>query len=221
VTRINQFLAAATGLSRRVADATIAAGRVTIDGQAAKLGDQVSPGATVHLDGQPVTPPTQPTYLMLHKPAGYISSRTRQGADPTIYDLLPPEYHSLRPAGRLDRDSSGLMLLSDDGQFIHAHTHPSHHKTKIYELTLARPLATADIATLAAGVDLTDGPSHVTVLTGAGTRQVTVSLSEGRNRQLRRTLGALGYTVEALHRVTIGQHQLGKLKPGQFVLIQP
>jgi 23S rRNA pseudouridine2605 synthase len=220
VTRINQFLAAATGLSRRAADAAVQAGRVTINGQTAILGDQVGTSAVVQLDGRTITPSSHRTYLMLHKPVGYVSSRSRQGADPTIYDLLPPEYHTLRPAGRLDRDSSGLMLLSDDGDFIQAHTHPSHHKTKLYELTLARKLTPADATRLEAGVELTDGPSRLSIIAGTGTRHVTVSLSEGRNRQLRRTFGALGYTVEALHRTAIGTHQLGELPSGQFQIIQ-
>jgi 23S rRNA pseudouridine2605 synthase len=220
MTRVNQFIAAASGLSRRAADAAVAAGRVTINGQAARLGDQVTPGATVALDGQALTPPIRHTYLALHKPTGYVSSRARQGGAPTIYDLLPPEYHALRPAGRLDRDSSGLMLLSDDGPFIQELTHPSHHKAKIYELTLAKPLTPAGHAALISGVVLADGPSRLRVIKSAG-RHVTVSLTEGRNRQLRRTFGALGNGIIALHRTAIGPYALGALPPGEFKLIQP
>jgi 23S rRNA pseudouridine2605 synthase len=218
VTRLTQLLAGATGLSRRAADTAITAGRITIDGRPATLGDRVEEGSTVTLDGRPVTPPATRTYLALHKPTGYVSSRVRQGQDPTIYELLPAEYRKLRPAGRLDRDSSGLMLLSDDGDFIHRLTHPSHDKAKIYELTLARPLTPADTQRLETGVQLDDGPSRLSVLHTDGP-QVTVSLSEGRNRQLRRTLGALGYTVTRLHRTSIGPYQLGGLAPGKYLLI--
>jgi pseudouridine synthase len=220
MTRLNQYLTAATSLSRRAADAAIAAGRVTINGLPAGLGTQVEKGSTVALDGQVVTPSSTHTYLMLHKPAGYISSRTRQGTDPIIYDLLPRAYHHLRAAGRLDRDSSGLMLLSDDGQFIQRLTHPSFGKTKTYELTLARPLTSTDIKTLQAGIQLNDGPSRPRVLRVNGPH-VTVTLGEGRNRQLRRTFGALGYGIITLHRTAIGPYHLGNLHSGQFQTISP
>jgi 23S rRNA pseudouridine2605 synthase len=218
--RINQFVAAASGLSRRAADAAITAGRVTIDGHPATLGETTIPDAAISLDGQLLQLPNTHTYLMLHKPAGYVSSRARQGTDPTLYELLPAEYHRLRIAGRLDRDSSGLIILSDDGDFIQHLTHPSYEKTKIYELTLARAPTAADRAQLEAGVQLTDGPSHVKILATTG-RHITVSLSEGRNRQLRRTFGALGLTVSRLHRTQMGPYKLGDLAPGQFSAIKP
>jgi 23S rRNA pseudouridine2605 synthase len=213
--RINQYVAAATGLSRRAADAVVRAGRVTVDGQPGSLGQTVSPGVNVCLDGQPLKPATTHTYLMLNKPVGYISSRRRQGADPTLYDLLPAPYHNLRLVGRLDRDSSGLMLLTDDGDFIQRHTHPSFHKLKVYDVTLAKPLSPANRQHLARGVHLIDGPSHLTVESATGPH-VRVSLTEGRNRQIRRTFGTLGYTVETLHRVQMGEYRLGQLASGAW-----
>jgi 23S rRNA pseudouridine2605 synthase len=218
--RINQYLAAATGLSRRAADAAIAAGRVHIDGQPATLGAAVNPGQNVFLDGQPVHRAAAHHYVLLHKPAGYVSSRQRQGSDPTIYQLLPDNLHNLRLAGRLDRDSSGLLLLSDDGDFVHRYTHPSFNKLKVYELVLARPLAPADRRRLEAGVTLEDGPSRVGVTSVRG-RRVTVTLTEGRNRQLRRTFGALGYTVEQLVRTHIGSYQLDGLPTGAWAEVVP
>lgn len=218
--RINQFVASATGLSRRAADQTIAAGRVSINGRPAVLGDTATADDTISLDGQTLAPPATHTYLALNKPTGYVSSRTRQGTDLTLYELLPPAAHKLRLAGRLDRDSSGLMLLSDDGQFIQRYSHPSHNKIKVYELLLSHALTPVDHRRLQAGVTLTDGPSHVTVEHSSG-RRVTVSLSEGRNRQLRRTFGALGYTVKKLHRTHIGPYHLGNLKPGAWQEITP
>lgn len=218
--RINQYIAAGSSLSRRAADTAVAGGRVTVDGQPATVGQAAPPGADIRLDGRPVHLPDTHTYLLLHKPVGYVSSRVRQGSDPTIYELLPGQYHRLRAAGRLDRDSSGLMLLTDDGDFIQRHTHPSYDKSKIYELVLVRALNDADRAHLETGVDLEDGPSQVHVLSHDG-RHVTVSLGEGRNRQLRRTFGALGYTVERLHRTHLGNYELGRLPSGQFKIIQP
>jgi len=211
--RINQFVARSSNLSRRHADAAIAAGRVTVNGHPAILGDTISDDDRVELDGQPLALVPVHTYLALHKPTGYVTSRRRQGSDPTIYELLPASAQRLRPAGRLDRDSSGLVLLSDDGDFIHRYTHPSFDKRKIYELTLSRSLEPADHKRLQTGVTLSDGPSRVTIERHRGPH-VTVSLTEGRNRQLRRTFGALGYDVAALHRTHIGPYSIGKLKSG-------
>ena len=216
--RLNQFIASSSGLSRRAADAAITEGRVTIDGEPAVLGQTVGAENTVTLDGKALQPKTTYTYLMLNKPAGYISSRVRQGSDPTLYELIPEPYQTLRITGRLDRDSSGLILLSDDGSFIQSLAHPSSGKTKQYDITLSAPLSNTQKNHLAAGVALSDGPSRVTVLEANG-RNVTVTIGEGRNRQLRRTFGALGLGVERLHRTRIGRINLANLRPGDWRLI--
>jgi 23S rRNA pseudouridine2605 synthase len=213
--RINRFVAEASGLSRRAADTAIDAGRVHVNGHTAKLGSQVSADDLITLDNQPLTPPAAYVYVMLHKPVGYVSSRVRQGDDPTVYQLIPEHLHHLKIAGRLDRDSSGLILLSDDGGFIHQLTHPSAEKTKAYHLTLSKPLTAADQAKLSSGVMLTDGLSQVDISRTAG-RTVDLALGEGRNRQLRRTFGALGYDVLALHRSRIGPYELGDLASGAW-----
>lgn len=218
--RINRYVATASGLSRRAADSAVSAGRVTIGGRTAGLGDQVGESDLVELDGQTLQLPASHTYVMLNKPTGYVSSRRRQGADPTIYELLPASAGGLRPAGRLDRDSSGLMLLSNDGGFIHRYTHPSGGKLKTYELKLSRPVAQADRSRLEEGVVLTDGPSRLQIKQANGAH-VTVSLSEGRNRQLRRTFGALGYGVTRLHRTHVGPYTLGSLRSGAWQEVAP
>ncbi|HEX3081630.1 MAG TPA: pseudouridine synthase [Candidatus Saccharimonadia bacterium] len=213
--RINQFVASSSGLSRRAADTAIAAGRVRIGAQTAALGATVTPGATVTLDGRPLVPVTAHRYVALNKPAGYVSSRARQSDQPTLYALLPAQCSALRIAGRLDTDSSGLVILSDDGPFIQQLTHPSFGKTKEYELTLTKALSPEDQAKLERGVVLKDGLSRLAVLRAIGSN-VTVTIGEGRNRQLRRTFGALGYGVERLHRTRIGSYELGKLASGQW-----
>jgi 23S rRNA pseudouridine2605 synthase len=218
--RINQFVSAASGLSRRQADAAITAGRVSISGRSAVLGESVTDTASVTLDGRPLHPPVTHQYVIFNKPEGYVTSRVRQGDDPHIYELLPPELRRLRPAGRLDRDSSGLLILTDDGALIQQLTHPSHHKDKTYELSLTRPLTDDDRTRLEAGVKLTDGPSVLRVGRVRG-REVTVTLSEGRNRQIRRTLGALGYGIQRLHRIAVGPYQLGTLPAGEWQEFQP
>ena len=215
--RINQFVAAASGLSRRGADAAVAAGRVTIENQPAQTGQLVTDAQQVQLDGQPLALPTAHTYLVLNKPTGYVTSRVQQGTHPTIYELLPPEYRSLRPVGRLDQESCGLLLLTDDGAFIHRHTHPSFDKAKTYQLTLDQPLTLGHQRQLESGVRLKDGLSRLTAIKVNG-RDVVVGLSEGRNRQIRRTFGALGYRVDRLERTQMGSYTLGNLAEGAWRL---
>lgn len=217
--RINQYIAAATGTSRRGADSLISEGRVKVNGRAATLGTAILAGDLVELDGQTLQTPKHHTYLQLHKPVGYICSRRRQSNSPTIYEIIPAEYASLKIAGRLDKDSSGLVLLSDDGQVLFDMSHPSQGKTKEYMLQLAKPLSQTDLQALESGVPLDDGPSKMKILQNDGTN-VTVELGEGRNRQIRRTFAALGNLVQELHRTRLGQLQLGELAPGEFKLLE-
>ncbi|MBW4061922.1 rRNA pseudouridine synthase [Candidatus Saccharibacteria bacterium] len=217
--RLNRYVASASGLSRRAADMAIQDGRVTVNGDIATLGLPIT-DEVVCLDDRKLTLPTTFRYLALNKPPGYVSSREKQGTDPIVYELLPTSDHQLRLAGRLDRDSSGLLLLSDDGDFILKMSHPSADKQKVYELELDHKLSETDLTQLAAGVMLEDGPSRPKILAHDG-RTITVSLEEGRNRQLRRTFGALGYGLTKLHRLSIGAYELGDLAPGEWRDITP
>lgn len=215
--RLNKFIAQATGLSRRSADAAIEAGRIRVNGQAPELGQPVTETDVVTLDGQPITPSVKTDTIMLHKPAGYVCSRDGQGAK-TIYDLLPPEYQPLKTVGRLDKDSSGLLLLTNDGQLAYELTHPKFQKTKIYKVRLHKALEPLHHQMITDhGVMLDDGPSkfQLAKIDGEG-REWQVTMREGRNRQIRRTFSALGYTVRKLHRVQFGNYQLGKLKQGEY-----
>ena len=130
-TRLNKFIAHHAGLSRREADAAIEQGRVRVNAALAILGTQVKPTDIVELDGVKVAAVHRYSYLLLNKPVGYVCSRRNQGDAPTIYSLLPEKYHALKTVGRLDRDSSGLILLTDDGDFAHHMTHPKFVKTKL------------------------------------------------------------------------------------------
>ena len=138
--RLNKYLAHATGISRREADGIISAGRVFINGTKASLGAQVEDTDRVEVDHNVVTAASHHTYVLLNKPVGYLCSRRSQGGVPTIFTLLPAEYQALKPVGRLDKDSSGLILLTSDGDFAHRMTHPSFHKVKVYEVELDKPL---------------------------------------------------------------------------------
>lgn len=217
-TRINKLIAHATGLSRREVDNAIAAGRVTVNGSAAAMGAQVSPEDEVLLDNRPVTNQTAYTYLALHKPVGYVCSRRAQGDYPTIYSLLPDEYRRLKPVGRLDRDSSGLILLTDDGDFAHRMTHPKFLKRKVYEVELDQDLAPLHQQMISDhGIQLDDGESRLGLerLSDDDRKQWRVTMTEGRNRQIRRTFLSLGYTVTKLHRTDFGPYALSSLASGK------
>jgi len=214
--RLNRYLAQATGLSRRAADQAIQAGQVAINGRPAVLGDTVAPDDHVVLSGNPVEPPARTRLIMLNKPPGYVSSRQGQGSR-TVYDLLPAEYHSLKPVGRLDKDSSGLILLTDDGNLANKLTHPSFAKEKIYEVELDKSLTPDDRAKIIGGILLEDGLSKLNLKPSGEIWQVT--MTEGRNRQIRRTFAAAGYTVVKLHRTRFGDYKLDDTRPGQFKLL--
>lgn len=217
-TRINKLIAHATGLSRREVDNAIAAGRITINGTPAVMGAQVSASDDVRLDHKPVGAQTSYTYLVLHKPVGYVCSRRAQGEYPTIYELLPVEHRPLKPVGRLDRDSSGILLLTDDGDFAHRMTHPKFQKRKVYEVMLDHDLEPLHQQIINDhGIALEDGESRLTLerLSDDNRLGWRVVMSEGRNRQIRRTFLALGYTVTKLHRTDFGPYTLGDLAAGK------
>jgi len=217
--RLNKYLAFHLGISRREADSAIEHGHVSLNDKKATLGDRYETGDVVLYKKKPVVVRNEHTYLAFHKPAGYVCSRKQQGESPTIYSLLPKEYHRLKPVGRLDRDSSGLLLLTDDGDFAHHMTHPSFYKTKIYEVALDSPLEPLHQQMISDfGITLEDGPSRLTLERLDDTRRTwRVTMHEGRNRQIRRTFAALGYTVTALHRTVFGSYMLSNLKPKEFI----
>ena len=218
--RLNKFLAERLGLSRREADEAIIAGRVTVDGKTAALGARIDNNSKVCYNNKIVPFDTEYLYLAFNKPVGYVSSRRAQGSAPTLYELLPPKYQKLKTVGRLDKDSSGLILLTNDGDFAFQMTHPKFHKEKVYEVELDRPLEPLHQQMISDyGVMLDDGPSKFTVIRDNG--HYTVILSEGRNRQIRRTFAALGYRVTSLHRTGFGKYQLTGLEPGKYAILKP
>lgn len=240
--RLNKFLASRLGISRRAADAAIAAGQVTIDGRTAQIGARLELPTSVNspespdfsqipidklpkvcYNGSGIDWVYSRLYLAMNKPVGYVCSRRRQGQFPTVYELLPAKYHQLKAAGRLDRDSSGLLLFTNDGDFAQRMTHPRYAKTKIYEVELDRPLEPLHQQLIADfGIDLPDGRSQLGLAKLDATRRAwRVTMHEGRNRQIRRTFAAVGYTVVRLYRIQFGPYALGDLKSGAFQEIQP
>lgn len=220
--RLNKQLALWQGVSRRQADDLIASGRVTVNDKIAILGQRIASSDVVKIDGHPITQSQVYQLIAINKPIGVTCSRSHQGGDKTIYDILPPRFHNLKTVGRLDKDSSGLILLSNDGDFIYQMTHPSFRKTKVYKVRLDRdlePLHQQMINDF--GINLSDGRSQLQLerLSDTDRRDWQVTISEGRNRQIRRTFAALGYEVVKLHRIQFGQYQLTGLKPGEFLEI--
>lgn len=213
--RINKYVAQATGLSRRAADTAIDHGRVTVNDRYPTAGQDVAADDIVLYEGKPITLRTTNTTILFHKPVGAICSRDGQGGQ-TIYDVLPEQYHKLKPVGRLDKHTSGLLLLTDDGQLAYELTHPSHQKDKRYEVKLDKPLATADFEAITKqGVPLEDGPSKLALEPINDHHfEWKITMHEGRNRQIRRTFEALGYHVYTLHRTHFGEYELGSLRPG-------
>ena len=212
--RINRYVALATGLGRRKVDKLIIDSRITVDGQMATTGQDISDNQKVSLDNKLLKVPELSLLVMLNKPVGFVVSRDGQGA-PTIYELLPKEYSKLKPIGRLDKDSSGLLLLSNDGALIQELSHPSNNKKKIYSLRLDRVLSLADKTVIEHGIKLEDGISKL-ALDKAESKDITVTMTEGRNRQIRRTFQKLNYKVINLNRISFGEYMLSNLKSGEY-----
>jgi pseudouridine synthase len=215
--RLNKLLASRLKISRRKADAIIASGRVTIDGRPAKQGLEIDNEDLVTVDGKNLPQKLENTYLLLNKPAGYICSRTGQGGS-IIYELLPKRYWHLNPVGRLDKDSSGLLLMTNDGDLHNKLTHPSFKKEKVYLAALDKVLDNSDKKMIeTGGVTLADGISKFEIKNSNG--QLEIRMHEGRNRQIRRTFEALGYKVTALNRTQFGNYNLGDLGIGNYKII--
>jgi len=199
-------------MSRRKADEAVAHGRVAVNGVLAKLTDITDDSDKVELDGLHLSKNEFKT-IILNKPVGYVCSRNGQG-NKTIYDLLPDDLHNLKPVGRLDKDSSGLILLTNDGDLAQKLTHPSEEKEKVYRVTLDKKLIESDKTRIETGITLEDGRSRL-ILEGHELEWI-VRMHEGRNRQIRRTFDALGYKVEKLHRIGFGPYHLANIPKGQF-----
>ncbi len=219
--RLNKYLAFQLGVSRREADSLIEHGHVRVNGEVAILGSRFEEADVVSVKGKNLGVDAIYEYFALNKPISYVSSRKQQGDIPTIYSLLPEKYHHLKPVGRLDKDSSGLILLTNDGDFAFQMTHPKFYKVKKYEISLDAPLAPIHQQMINDhGIQLEDGPSQLTLERKDDSRENwIVTMHEGRNRQIRRTFAALGYTVIKLHRTDFGNYTIGDMKPGEFLPI--
>ncbi len=233
--RIQKALADAGVASRRAADALVAAGRVSVNGLPAQTGQRVDPASdTLAVDGRAIVPAGRRTYLVMHKPAGVTSTVSDRYAERTVLDLLPPELRAggarLYPVGRLDKDSEGLILLTDDGDWTQQLLHPRYQVEREYAVALRMPLDGAQANALHDGIELDEGVATLVSLRLATRTETSrlerdagpataptwyrVVLTQGWRRQLRRMFAAVGAPVERLVRVRIGTLRLDDMPPG-------
>jgi 23S rRNA pseudouridine2605 synthase len=217
--RLNRFLALAGISSRRGAEEFIRHGRVTLNGAlSTDLATQVAPSDQVRVDGHLVR--TQDfIYLLLNKPPDFLATRSDERSRKTIYDLLPGDLPNLAHVGRLDKESEGLLLLTNDGDLAFRITHPKFKLEKEYLVTLDREFQTEDSSKTKRGVYLSEGRARFDAIVKVNPRQVRVVLTQGLKRQVRRVLAALGYKVKRLQRVRIGPLTDRGLRPGKVRLL--
>lgn len=217
--RLNRFLAAAGLGSRRHCDELIAAGRVTINGKlCADFSAQPIERDHVKVDGKLVLV-ERLFYILLHKPAGFVSTSKDPNARDTIFDLLPAKFPRLFNVGRLDTQSEGLIVLTNDGDFAQKLTHPRHQIEKEYEVTLDRVWAPALAAKLRRGVFLDGQRAQMVRLQAVGPKRLRVILRQGINRQIRRMFYEIGYEVKRLVRIRVGHLRLGDLPRGDWRML--
>lgn len=224
--RLNKAIADSGLCSRRKADEFIERGDVTINGRPAHMGQRVSDSDHIEVKGKALPQHTSLS-IMLNKPAGLITSKSDPHHKNTVMSLLPKELKHLKPAGRLDKDSEGLLILSSDGKLIEQLTHPKHGHTKTYEILVKGIAKDTQLSALNTGKLSLDGhklnPMEYKILGTLASRKtrIRLTLSEGRKRQIRRVMDHLGFPVIYLRRTHIGRLDLGTLKSGEFRELSP
>lgn len=219
--RLNKYIATAGICSRRKADELIANGNVRINGAVMKeMGYDVKDGDKVVVNGKPAVVDNKRVYIALNKPLGYITSMDDDRNRPIVADLVTDIPERLFPVGRLDYNTTGLLIMTNDGQMTYSLTHPKHEVYKTYIATVAGVLSKSKIWKLRNGVDIggfVTSPARVTVLKqNPRSAVVEISIREGKNRQVRKMFKAVGHPVQTLERVAIGDIKLGHLKEGHY-----
>ena len=212
--RLNAFLARAGVASRRGADELVKAGRVTVNGEPGRLNTVVGAQDTVTVDGKEVARQAL-AYVLLHKPAGVVTTARDPQGRKTVLDLVPRAEGRVVPVGRLDADTTGALLLTNDGPLAHRLAHPRYGVEKVYEAELWQPPTPEALRLLAEGVELEDGMTAPAKVRRIGPRRIELILHEGRNRQVKRMCIAVGTRVARLHRPRYAGLELGKLAPGE------
>lgn len=224
--RLQKYLAQCGVASRRACEKLIEEGRVSVNGAVVNvLGSKVSPGDTVTVDGSPVKEESKKVYIMLNKPEGYVTTVSDEQGRNTVMELISDINQRVYPVGRLDCNTEGLLLMSNDGDFTLRVTHPSHNMNKVYQAVVAGVPNHFDIAKLERGVYI-DGRktagAKAQIISAEGNRAlVELTIHEGRNRQVRKMFDAIGYPVVHLRRVAIGNIVIGNLPLGKWRHLNP
>lgn len=214
--RINKFIASSGMCSRRNAEKYILEGRVKANGQVVtELATVVKENDIVELDNKPIVIEINKRYIMLNKPKGYITTAKEQFSRPSVLDLIDVK-ERIYPVGRLDMDSRGLLLLTNDGEFTNKIIHPTKHIAKQYEVGLKYNIKNEDIEKLKQGVDIGGYITRPAEVVKVSNNAIIITIYEGKNRQIRRMCEAIGNKVVDLKRFAIGKLQLGELKEGEY-----
>ncbi len=219
--RLQKFLAECGVASRRKSEELIDQGKVKVNGNVASIGDKINPKRdTVTVNGKKIVKQKSHTYILLHKPRGFITTMSDEMDRKCVAELIKDVPGRVYPVGRLDRDSEGMLLFTNDGEFANAMTHPTRHVPKTYRVTVRPSITEEQITRLTTGVIIEDrktAPAEVRVITKQEGRVVLeIILYEGRNRQIRKMCEEVGLEVARLKRTAIGSIKLGMLKQGAY-----
>jgi 23S rRNA pseudouridine2605 synthase len=216
--RLQKYLAHAGVASRRASEEIVAQGRVTVDGEVVHdPATDVDATDDVRVDGRAVAPVSDTVVLALNKPAGVVSTAKDTHRRETVVDLVPADGRRLYPVGRLDAETTGLILLTDDGELADLLTHPRYEVQKVYVAEVAGgPIGAETVEALRSGVLLDDGPTLPAGVERLNERMLRITLREGRKRQVRRMCEAVGHPVVSLRRVKLGPLDIGGLRPGEW-----
>lgn len=214
--RLNKYLASAGVGSRRACDTMVQQGEVVINGETClSPGYRVQPEDFIKINGRRIEP-LEIQSIVLHKPAGLVCTRSDENNRATIYELLPPRLHHLAHVGRLDLDSEGLLILSNDGELTQALTHPSHKIEKLYQVTTENAFENSILNQLEKGVFTEVGKARAVSVKRISSRRLEMVLNTGLKRQIRYMIQAVGHRVKRLVRLKIGELTLDTLKPGKW-----
>lgn len=214
--RLNKFLSESGVCSRRKADEYIECGKVSVNGNVVtELGFKVNENDIVQVDGKKIAKVSEKVYIKLNKPTGYVSTVSEQFGRPCVVDLVKSNVR-LYPVGRLDMYSEGLIILTNDGDFVNKVIHPTQHVKKTYEVTLTTKISDEDVKKLQNGIDIGGYVTKKALVNRINGNTIEIIINEGKNRQIRKMCEALGYKVAKLKRVKIGELTLGELKPGEY-----
>lgn len=224
--RLQKFIAECGVASRRKAEELISSGKVRVNGKIAAIGDKIDPKKDkVTVNNKKLIHNDATVYLMLHKPRGYVTTMSDEMGRKCVAELVSDVEKRVYPVGRLDRDSEGLLLMTNDGEFANAMMHPAHHVPKTYRVTVRPGITEDQITAMTVGMMLEGrrtAPAQVHVITREENRVVLeIVLYEGRNREIRKMCEALNLEVARLKRIAVGSVKLGMLQPGKWRMLTP